>query len=100
MEEFQIIKDIEDHSIVVINDIVFKGRRGINWEEVHEYVKRYIEKSYSILEYSDVIYIGTDFPEEIKGSLDTIRTKGGNAKAKANATTVMPYLIKYATNRR
>ena len=100
MEDFQIIKDIEGHSIVVINNIVFKGRRGINWDEVQEYVKKYIAKSYNILEYADVIYIGADFPEEIKGSFDTIRTKGGNAKAKANATTVMPYLIKYATNKR
>ena len=46
------------------------------------YVKQYIGKNYRVLESSDVVYIGTDFPKKIKGSVDTVRTKGGNEKAK------------------
>ena len=67
---------------------------------VQAYVKQYVGENYKVLESSDVVYIGTDFPEEVKGSEDTIRTKGGNEKAKANATTVLPYLIENATNKR
>ena len=29
-----VIKDIDGHSIVVINDIIFKGKRNINWKDV------------------------------------------------------------------
>ena len=87
------ITDADGNNIVIVNDIVFKGRRGIDWERVQTYVKQYIGKNYKVLESSDVVYIGTDFPEEIKGSFDTVRTKGGNEKAKANATTVIPYLM-------
>ncbi|WP_026652929.1 hypothetical protein [Butyrivibrio proteoclasticus] len=100
MQEVSIIKDPEGQSIVIVNDIIFKGRRGIDWQNVQGYLKKYIGQSYEVLETSDVIYIGSDFPEELKGSEDTKRTRGGNAKAKANATTVIPFLIENATNKR
>lgn len=99
-EKISVIVDAEGHNIVIINDIVFKGRRGIDWMSVKDYVKQYVGSSYRILESSDVIFIGTDFPGEIKGSDDTKRTKGGNAKAKANATTVIPTLLEFAENKR
>ena len=47
-----------------------------------------------------MVYIGADFPNEIKGSEDTKRLKGTNAKAKANATTEIPSLLKIASNKR
>ncbi|MBO6143447.1 MAG: hypothetical protein J6O72_08730 [Lachnospira sp.] len=45
------------------------------------------------MESSDIVYIGKDFPNEFKGSQDTRKLKGANAKAKANATTKLPLLI-------
>ncbi len=95
-----IIEDAEGNRVIIVNDIVFKGRRGIDWQSVQDYLKQYVGKNYRILETSDVIYIGTDFPEEMKGSEDTKRTKGGNAKAKANASTAITKLLEFATNKR
>ncbi|WP_034490386.1 hypothetical protein [Butyrivibrio fibrisolvens] len=99
-EVLSFINDAEGHNVVIVNDIRFKGRRGIDWQSVQDYVKKYVGHNYKILESSDVVYVGSDFPEELKGSEDTMRTHGGNAKAKANATTVIPKLLEYATNKR
>lgn len=95
-----IIKDEKGYSIVVINDIRFKGKQHIKWDEVEKFLKEYIGQCYEIMETSDKIYIGSDFPGELKGSDDTKRLKGGNAKAKANATQELPLLIKTANNKR
>ena len=83
----------------MINDIRFKTRRTINWDEVEEYLKEYIGKYYEILETSEKIYVGTDFLDEFCHSLDKIRLKGGNVKAKANMVTAIGELIRVATNK-
>ena len=85
-EIINIIKDENGKSIVIINDIRFKGRQHIDWQAVEQYLKEYVGRYYEIIETSDKIYIGTDFPSELKGSDDTTRLKGANAKAKANST--------------
>ncbi len=95
-----IIRDEQGRNIVVINDIRFKGRQGIKWDEVEKYLVQYVGESYEILETSDVVYVGSDFPSEFKGSEDTRRLKGTQAKAKANSTLELPYLLIYATNKR
>ncbi len=95
-----IIYDEKGKSIVVVNDILFKGKRTIDWEEVKEYLKRYINEKFEIIESADVIYVGSDFPDEYKGSNDTKRLRGTNAKAKANAVSTLPYMIQFATNKR
>ena len=98
--KINIIKDENGKSIVIINDIRFKGKQNINWEAVREYLKEYVGRYYEIVETSDKIYIGSDFPEELKGSDDTARLKGANAKAKANSTQEIPLLLENATNKR
>ena len=45
-----VIEDAEGNKIVVINDIVFKGKRSIQWEDVEEYLKRYVGDIVSIAE--------------------------------------------------
>lgn len=95
-----IINDENGKGIVIINDIRFKGKQHINWDEVERYIKEYVGTCYEIVETSDKVYIGTDFPGELKGSSDTKRLKGGNAKAKANATQKIPLLLEYASNKR
>ncbi len=95
-----VITDLDGNQIVVINDIRFKGRRHIDWEEVEQYLKDYIGECYEVIETSDQVYIGADFPGEVKGSGDTRKLHGTYAKAKANAAQGVPMLLKCAVNRR
>ena len=93
-----VIKDAEGRNIVMINDILFKGKRAVNWDDVEKYLKRYIGEFYSIAEDQDLIYIGTELPGEYVGSTYTKKLKGTNAKAKANAVQGLPEMIEIATN--
>lgn len=95
-----VIEDLDGRKIVVISDIRFKGKRQINWEEVEQYLKGYVGDCYEVVETSDYVFIGPDFPGELKGSRDTERLYGANAKAKANATQGIPMLLQCGTNRR
>ena len=92
------IKDCDNKKIIVINDIIFKGKQ-INWAEVKRYLKQYVGDFYSIAEDNEIIYIGTDLPGEYAGSVYTKSLKGANAKAKANAVQVLPEMIEIASNR-
>lgn len=94
-----VIIDEKGKNIVLINDIRFKTRRKIDWEEVEEYLKEYIGKYYEILETSEKVYIGTDFPDEFCHSQDKVKLKGGNEKAKANMVSAIGELIRVATNK-
>ena len=94
-----VIIDENGKNIVLINDIRFKTRRTINWDEVEEYLKEYIGKHYEILETSEKVYVGPDFPDEFCHSQDKIRLKGGNEKAKANMVSAIGELIRVATNK-
>ena len=95
-----IIKDPDGNKIVFIHDIRFKGKRSVDWKDVEAYLKQYVGECYDVLETADKIYIGKNFPSEVKGSEDTIKLRGTNAKAKANATQKIPQLIACATNKR
>ena len=99
-KRINIISDSDGRQIVVITDIRFKGKRNINWREVEQYLKEYIGDCYEVVETADQIFISSDFPGELKGSKDTRRLFGANAKAKANATQGIPMLLQCATNRR
>lgn len=94
----KIIEDKDGKEVVLIDNIMFKGKRKINWKEVERYLKEYVGKSYVIMETSEKIYIGKEFPDEYVGSQDTARLKGALAKAKANAAQGVAQIIKIATN--
>lgn len=91
-----IIQDVDGNNIVVINDIRFKGKRAINWKEVRTYLKEFVGEFYTVASTEDVIYIGSDLPNEYSGSKYTHSIKGTNAKAKANASQGIPELIEIA----
>ena len=78
-----VISDENGKSIVLINDVRFRTRRTIDWNRVEEYLKEYIGNHYEILETSEKVYIGVDFPDEFCHSQDKINLKGANEKAKA-----------------
>jgi len=95
-----LIQDADGNKIVVINDIVFKGKRSIAWEDVEKYLKRYVGDIYSIAEDNEIIYIGSELPSEYAGSIYTKKLKGtdAKAKAKANAAQAIPEMIEIAAN--
>ncbi|RKM56675.1 hypothetical protein D6853_06005 [Butyrivibrio sp. X503] len=75
-----VIEDAEGNKIVVINDIIFKGRRSIQWEDVEKYLKQYVGDIFSIAEDNEMIYIGSELPNEYAGSIYTKKLKGADAK--------------------
>ena len=80
-----VVEDLDGNKIVFIHDVKFKGKRSIAWTDVEEYLKQFVGKSYVIENTNDMVYIGTDFPDEYAHSEYTTSLKGANAKAKANA---------------
>ena len=82
------------------NDTAFKGRQKIEWPDVEKYLKEFVGEYYSIIETSDMIYIGSDLPDEFTGSNYTKKLKGALAKAKANAAQGLPELIEIASKKR
>lgn len=43
-----IITDLKGNRIVLINDIIFKGKRSVNWDEVKQYLEIYVDEFYEI----------------------------------------------------
>ena len=84
-KELVIALDAKGHKVVVINEIMFQGKRNPPWDKVEQYLKRYIGKVVTVAETGEEIHIGPDFPDEYKGSQDTLSIHGHNARAKANA---------------
>ena len=91
-----VIQDKKGNKVVVINDIIFYGKRAIKWADVKEYLKRYIGEFYMIAEDKEIVYIGNELPDEYTGSKYTHTLKGTNAKAKANVVQGIPELIEIA----
>lgn len=89
---------INGKKIVEINTIIFSGKRKIDWDGVEKYLKKYVGKSYVIDENDELIYIGSDFPDEYAHSRDSSRALSQIGRAKANITQVIPELIKIASN--
>ena len=94
-----VIQDVDENNIVMINDIVFKGKRSVEWSDVEKYLRQYVGDFYQIAETEDIIYIGTDLPDEYAGSNYTKHIKGTIAKAKANAAQAIPEMIEIATSK-
>ena len=94
-----VVEDLEGNKIVVIHDIRFKGRQAIEWNDVEQYLRQYIGEAHIIESTQDMVYIGTDLPEEYSHSNYTKNLKGANAKAKANAAQGIPEMLTIADNR-
>ena len=66
-----IITDDEGGHIVIINDKKFRGLTKSDWDLVEEYLKGYIMDCYEITETAEIVYIGSDFPDEYVSSNNT-----------------------------
>ncbi len=95
-ENVEIIQDSKGRSIVVIKNILFKGKKSIDWKTVKKYLESYVGKMYEVADTKDIVYIGKDLPDEYTGSKYTYSLKGANAKAKANVVQGVPELLKIA----
>ena len=76
IKKVDVIIDADENKLVIINDIRFKGKRKIDWENVKLYLQEYIGAFYEIAESSEIIYIGNEFPEEFTESESKARKKG------------------------
>ena len=88
-----IIADAEGQKVVVINDLRFKRSKRVDWNVVEGYLKEYIGYCTEILDTNEMIYIGSDFPDEYAHSKDTKVLRGPNEYAKANASAAIKELI-------
>ena len=95
-----IFTDLGGRKIAMINDVRFQSRRGINWKQIEEYLKKYIGSYFEIDETSEKIYIGSDFPDEFSHSNDTKNLKGANMKAKANIAPAIGKMIQIAMDKK
>lgn len=92
------IVSFDGYKVIEINTIIFNNKRKIDWDGVEQYLKKYIGESYVIDETDDIVYIGSDFPDEYAHSNYSAKAFGTIGKAKANAVQAVPELIKTATN--
>ncbi len=93
-----IITDADGKKLVLINDIRFKGKRQIDWDDVKQYLEGYVGDYYEIAENAERIFIGSELPEEYTESESRKSLMSANAKAKANAVTAIPELLQIAPN--
>ncbi len=86
-------------NIIEIEKTVFSGKNP-DMKMVEKYLKTALEQEYTVNETNDILRIGSKFASEYCGSVYTKKLRGALLKAKANAATIIPELIKTACNRR
>ena len=42
---------------VFIHDIIFKGKKSVNWDDVEKYLKQYVGDIYTIDDSNDTVYM-------------------------------------------
>lgn len=94
-----IVYDADGNKVVIINDIIFKGKKAIKWNDVEKYLRQYVGQICTIAKTEEMVYIGTDLPDEYAGSNYTKHLKGTVAKAKANAAQAIPEMIEIASSK-
>lgn len=97
-EKVKILTHSDGSKIVEISSIQFSGKRKIDWKGVEAYLKKYVGQAYTIDENDELIYIGTDFPDEYSHSNYNKKALGTIGKAKANAAQAIPELVMTANN--
>ena len=49
-----VVEDLDGNKIVVIHDIVFKGKRTLEWIDVEAYLKRFVGEEHIIKDTGNV----------------------------------------------
>ncbi len=76
----EVVYNPNEKGIVMIKEILFTGRQKIRWDKVETYAKQYVGRYIEIDETGDIIYLGSDLPDEYSNSKYTVRLKGTMAK--------------------
>lgn len=84
----RIIEDSDGNKAVMVERIIFKGKKAIKWKDVKKYLENYINASFEIDETADIIHIGKDMPDEYTGSKYTYSLRGVTQKQMQ-----MPYRV-------
>ena len=95
-----VVIDENGEKIVVIPQVIFKGKRTISWEDVEKYLIRYIGKIFEVSETKDLIVIDRMFVDEYTGSDYTKKLVGALPKVKANMSQGIPQMTEIATKKR
>lgn len=95
-----VVIDEKGEKIVVIPQVIFKGKRTISWEKVEKYLIRFIGKIFEVSETKDLIVIDRMFVDEYTGSDYTRKLVGALPKVKANMSQGIPQMIEIATKKR
>lgn len=82
MDKLDIVTDESGNEVVLLPEIIFSNKQNINWNDVEDYLGKYVGELIEIAETRDIIYIGNKFPDEYGGSSYTRKTKGARAKSK------------------
>ena len=88
-----VVKDADGNKIVVINDIIFKGKK-IAWDDVEKYLRKYGGEVGSIAEEKEIGFIGTKLTGEYTGSVYPNKLKRMNS----NAVQILPEMVEIASN--
>ncbi len=99
MDKLDIVTDESGNEVVLLPEIIFSNKQNINWNDVEDYLGKYVGELIEIAETRDIIYIGNNFPDEYGGSSYTRKTKGARAKAKANAAQGIREMVEIATDK-
>lgn len=95
-----IAKDKDGNKVVIIPQVIFKGKRTIPWEEVEKYLLRYVGEIFEVAETEDLIYVDKIFTDEYANSIYTKKLVGALPKVKANMSQGIPQMIEIATSKR
>ena len=90
---------MQENTVVLIPDIIFKNKQDIDWQAVKDYLKRYVGEIIENKEAKEKIEIGTKFADEYTGSKYSEHIKGAYAKAKANAVQGIKEMVETATDK-
>lgn len=61
-----VVVDVDGNYTVLINDIVFKGKRNVDWDEVKIYLEQYVGDYYKIEENAEKFTLVTSFLMSIR----------------------------------
>ena len=71
------------YNVPLIEKVIFSNKQNISWNDVEQYLKRYIGQDFIVEEFQDVIHIAGNFPDEYTESKYTKKLRGALAKVKA-----------------
>ena len=59
--KIDVIDAFDGKKMVVIHDIIFKKKQYVKWNDVRNYLKKYVNDVYTVLSTQENIYIGPPF---------------------------------------